>query len=43
MADLPGATADGGIILSRIMHYKTILPGQVMICRELVTALFISV
>ena len=41
VADMLSAVADGGIILSRVMHDKNILPRQVMLYREFIKALFI--
>ncbi len=42
VADMLSAVADGGIILSRVMHDKSILPRQVMLYREFIKALFIT-
>ncbi len=41
VADMLSAVADGGIILSRVMHDRNILPRQVMLYREFIKALFI--
>ncbi|MEO9877356.1 MAG: TetR/AcrR family transcriptional regulator [Anderseniella sp.] len=42
VADMLSAIADGGIILSRVLHDKTILPRQVMLYRQFVKALFVG-
>ena len=42
VADMLSAIADGGIILSRVLHDKTILPRQVMLYRQFVRTLFVG-
>jgi TetR/AcrR family transcriptional regulator, transcriptional repressor for nem operon len=41
LADMANALVDGGIILSRLMRDKAVLPRQIMLYRELVRAVFI--
>jgi TetR/AcrR family transcriptional regulator, transcriptional repressor for nem operon len=40
MADMVSSLVDGGIILSKVVHDKDILPGQVMLYREFVKMVF---
>ena len=42
VADMLSTIADGGIILSRVLHDKTILPRQVMLYRQFVRTLFVG-
>jgi len=42
VADILSTIADGGIILSRVLHDKTILPRQVMLYRQFVRTLFVG-
>lgn len=42
VADMLSAVADGGIVLSRVLHDKDILPRQVMLYREFVRMLFLG-
>ena len=40
LADMFSALADGGIILSKVVREKDILPQQLMLCREFVRGVF---
>lgn len=40
LADMVSALADGGIILSKVMHDKDVLPRQIMLFRDFVRAVF---
>lgn len=42
MADMFSALADGGIILSKIVHDRELLPRQLMLYREMVRAVFVG-
>ena len=42
MADMMSALVDGGIILSKVVGDKHVLPGQVMLYREFVRAAFLG-
>jgi TetR/AcrR family transcriptional repressor of nem operon len=42
LADMANAMVDGGIILSRIMRDKNILPQQIMLYRDFVRAVFLG-
>ncbi len=42
LADMANTLVDGGIILSRVMRDKTILPQQIMLYRDFVRALFLG-
>lgn len=42
LADMLPVIADGGIILSKVLHDKDVLPRQVMLYREFVRAIFIG-
>lgn len=43
LADMANTLVDGGIIMSRVMRDKRILPQQVMLYRDLVRAVFLGV
>lgn len=43
MADMANALVDGGIIQSRVMRDKDILPRQIMLYRDFVRAMFLGV
>jgi AcrR family transcriptional regulator len=42
LADMANTLVDGGIILSKLMHDKEVLPRQVMLYREFVRAVFLG-
>jgi TetR/AcrR family transcriptional repressor of nem operon len=42
LADMANTIMDGGIVLSRIMRDKTILPQQIMLYRDFVRAVFLG-
>jgi AcrR family transcriptional regulator len=42
LADMAGTLVDGGIILSRVLDDKDVLPRQVMLYREFVRAVFLG-
>jgi AcrR family transcriptional regulator len=42
LADMASALVDGGIILSKVVHDKDVLPRQVMLYREFVRAVFLG-
>jgi AcrR family transcriptional regulator len=42
LADMANALVDGGIIMSKVLKDRTILPRQVMLYRELVRAVFLG-
>ena len=42
MADMFSALVDGGIILSKIVHDRELLPRQFMLYREMVRAVFVG-
>jgi AcrR family transcriptional regulator len=42
LADMANALMDGGIIMSRVMRDKTILPQQIMLYRDFVRAVFLG-
>lgn len=43
VADMLSVMADGGIILSRVVSDKNVLPRQVMLYRDFVRAIFLGV
>jgi TetR/AcrR family transcriptional regulator, transcriptional repressor for nem operon len=42
LADMANTLVDGGIILSKLMHDKDVLPRQIMLYREFVRAVFLG-
>jgi len=42
LADMLSAVVDGGIIISKVLRDKTVLPKQVMLFREFVRAIFLG-
>jgi len=42
MTDMFSALADGGIIPSKIIHDRELLPRQLMLYREMVRAVFVG-
>lgn len=40
LADMAAATVEGGLMLGKMLHDPTILPGQILLFRELVKATF---
>ena len=42
LADMVSALADGGIIISKVVHDKDVLPRQILLYREFVRAIFLG-
>jgi AcrR family transcriptional regulator len=42
LADMVSALADGGIIISKVVHDKDVLPRQILLFREYVRAIFLG-
>ena len=42
LADMVSALADGGIILSKVVRDKNVLPQQILLYREFVRAIFLG-
>ena len=42
LADMVSALVDGGIIVSKVVHDKDVLPRQIMLYRDFVRAIFLG-